>query len=255
MDQQYSLHMSGLSDIGRMRERNEDALGWDAARGIAVLADGMGGHRAGDVASRMAVDFILKRLAQELAHTPRVRPNKGLSKYGTVVHRILTKANAHLYAAAHADPAYTGMGTTIVLLVFYRDRVVVAHIGDSRCYRWREGVLQRLTVDHSLLQEMIDQGAAVAPQERARLHNVLTRTLGTQPKVKAEMQELPVAAGDVFLLCSDGLTEQMEDGQIAHILQASAGDEEETTRRLIEAANRTGGADNVSALLVRVAAA
>lgn len=249
----YSFHMTGLTDIGRLRERNEDALGWDAERGIAILADGMGGQNAGEVASRMAVDFILERLAQELEYTPRVRPNKGLSKYGTVVHRIVTKANTRVFEAARADPACAGMGTTVVLLVFYRNRVVLSHLGDSRCYRWREGGLERLTVDHTLLQEAIDQGTVVEEDQRRALHNVLTRALGTQPKVKSAMREMEIAAGDVYVLCSDGLTEKVDDPQIAHILSASAEDHAAAAQRLIDTANRNGGEDNISVLLIRVA--
>ncbi len=255
MEQTYAFEMYGLSDAGLVRARNEDVLGWDAARGIAVLADGMGGHNAGEVASRMAVDSILERLAQELLYTPRVRPNKGMSKYGTVIHRVITKANAHIFEAARVDPAWAGMGTTVVLLVFFRSRVVLAHLGDSRCYRWREGRLECLTIDHTLLQEAIDQGTAVAADEHDSLRNVLTRALGIQPKVKAAIQEMEIAEGDVYLLCSDGLTEKVTDAQIAHILRASAGNQAAMAQQLIETANRNGGEDNVSVLLVRVAGA
>lgn len=250
MQPQFSLQLCGLTDTGRAREHNEDAIAWDADHGLAVLADGMGGHNAGDVASRLCIEQLLASLVPALSGPLRLRANKGVSKQATLVRRAVNGANAAIFANAAANPDRQGMGTTLVLALFYRDRVVVAHVGDSRVYRLRGRRLEQLTADHSLVRALLEKGV-ISPEEvdNNPYSHVITKAVGIRDRVTAEVQELETRAGDVFLLCSDGLTDLVDDATIEDTLVTAAGNWAAAAQRLVDLANGRGGRDNISVLL------
>ena len=243
---------AGLSDVGRLRQNNEDSLAWDAAASVAVLADGMGGYNAGEVASKMAVDHVMQRMVQWAKDTEMPTTLRVLKR---VMEASVDEANREIFDAAHTNPAYAGMGTTLVFLSFALEgRVVVGHAGDSRAYRLRDGSLSQLTRDHSLLQEQVDAGLLTPEQVHAfGYRNFITRALGVEDAVVLDINDFDVQAGDVYLLCSDGLTDMVDDVDIATVL-TSDGSLDQRASTLINWANRNGGRDNVTVLLVEVPA-
>jgi protein phosphatase len=254
MTSNFTLHMSGVTDAGRARDHNEDAIAWDAERGLALLADGMGGHNAGDVASRMSLQQLQDVLLPALDKPLRLRPNKGVTQHATLVRRAVNKANTAVFEHAEANPGCKGMGTTLALVLFYDQQVVIGHVGDSRVYRLRNGQLQAMTADHSLVRELLAQGAISAEEaEHNPYSHVITKAVGVRPKVMAEVQEFTTQPGDVFLLCSDGLTDMVDDAAIADSLQAAAGNWERAVQRLVDLANHNGGRDNISVVVAAVA--
>lgn len=245
-----SIEIASLSDSGRVRSRNEDSLFADAALGLGIVADGMGGYNAGEVASDLATTVLRAELAQAITDA-RLRRSAGWA-HG-VVGDAIGRANATIFEAAQRDARYQGMGTTVVLTLFHEGVVTVAHVGDSRLYRWRHGELVCLTRDHSLLQEQIDAGIITPELARSSMNkNLVTRALGVDPEVEAEIRDHPIEAGDLYLLCSDGLNDMLEDAEIAACLAAGAGELGTCVRQLVQMANEKGGRDNVSVVLVRV---
>jgi PPM family protein phosphatase len=239
------LAMSGMSHPGQVRNENEDCFATCPERGLAVLADGMGGHQAGEVASRMAVDLIA---AQFNAAGSAVRPADG---HG--IAQAVQIANAAINAAAATHPAYQGMGSTVVVALFDGDQLHIGHVGDSRAYRLRDHSLAQLTKDHSVVQELVNRGLFTPEEARQSLaKNLVTRALGTDPVIDAEITDTLVRRGDVFLLCTDGLTDVVSDPQITEILDAAGTDMDAAARRLIETANAHGGPDNISVVLILV---
>ncbi|SDH83601.1 PP2C family protein-serine/threonine phosphatase [Propionivibrio dicarboxylicus] len=251
-----SLEMVECSDTGLRRDHNEDAVFSDAAQGLALVADGIGGRSAGEIASAMAVTCLSAGLREDVARL-RVRRQGPESDERFLRNRMaqrIHEANEAILAAAQRTPQYAGMGTTLVAAVFHDDRVIVAHLGDSRLYRLREGALSSLTRDHSLRQEQIDQGLLMPHMARqARHRHVITRALGVDSGVQAEIAAHGVVSGDVYLLCSDGLTDMLEDVEIEATLIRWANDVEAAATELVRLANAHGGHDNVSVVLVRVA--
>jgi len=242
-DLSAALDMAARSDAGRVRSGNEDAVLTNPALGFAVLADGMGGHNAGEVASGMAIAYIGNELGRA-ADTPCA---------GEQMREIVGQANAAIYQTAQTQPRYAGMGTTLVALRFFDDRLAVAHVGDSRLYRLRDGRLLQLTRDHSLLQEQIDGGLIDAEQARHSTNrNVVTRALGAEPRVGVEVAEHAVRVGDLYLACSDGLSDMVADGEIAACLRQMGDKPEACACALVRLANEHGGRDNVSVILVRI---
>ena len=236
-----------LTDVGRHRANNEDAVRVDAAHGIAVVADGMGGYNAGEVASALAVDLIAGELARWLQQAAKVASTHDVRRAMEI---CVDNANRAIFDAANTHEAYAGMGTTLVMTVLHGDTLVVGHVGDSRGYRWRAGALTQLTRDHSLLQEQIDIGLITAEEAAVSGNrNLVTRALGVEDTVLLDLQDMSVQAGDVYLLCSDGLNEMVADGDIATVL-AGAETLEAKARRLIDMANDAGGRDNISVLLI-----
>jgi len=245
-----SIECCARTDVGRVRARNEDALAVRGERGWVVLADGMGGYRGGDVASRVAVDAVLQRLEEEAA-AGRLEDVDGV---GEALAAAARDANAAILAEARAQPQLTGMGSTLVAAVFLPGAVVSANVGDSRLYRLRTGLLEQLTRDHTMLQEQIDGGIlSAADAARMEFKGMLTRGLGVLPEVEPDVGVHGARAGDLFLLCSDGLTDMVRDDDIGAALDA-AGSLAASADRLIERANLNGGRDNISAVLVRVSA-
>jgi serine/threonine protein phosphatase PrpC len=254
MDLSQVLEIAVRSDPGIVRERNEDATFASARYGLAVLADGMGGYNAGEVASSMAATVLGSELEQALAAaaTKRFRFD-GAGNPQSMLETEIGRANSMIYEAAQAQSQYAGMGTTLVMAFFFDNAVTVAHIGDSRLYRWRGDELQQLTRDHSLLQEQLDSGMITPEQARhAQNRNLVTRALGVDPNVEAEIRDYGTQPGDIYLLCSDGLNDMIEDDEIAMALGTLAGNLEVCAGHLVQMANDNGGRDNVSVILVRV---
>ena len=240
------------TDRGRVRSNNEDAVAVDSDAQLAILADGMGGYNAGEIASAMAIDFVRAEMARWLAYA-------GLNAQPIDVRRALEicveNANQAIWSTALSKPLYTGMGTTLVVGVFRGDRLILGHIGDSRCYRLRDGVLQQITRDHSLLQEQLDAGLLTPQQAAASTHrHLVTRALGVGPTVEMDVNEFQVAPEDLFLMCSDGLTDMVSDADIAEMARARLPPDEKAAL-LIDTANAQGGHDNISVVLVQAAMA
>jgi PPM family protein phosphatase len=235
-----------LTDIGLMRQNNEDSVALDEKRGLVVLADGMGGYKAGEVASEMATSFITTEIGQWLGD---VGDDVGMREIRRAIESSIDKANRAIFNAARASPAFSGMGTTLVVAVFRSHRVLVAHVGDSRCYRLRNGSLARLTHDHSVVQQQIDAGE-VSPENAAYApnKNLVTRALGVDISVVADVNEYRVEDGDLFLLCSDGLSDMLSDERMCSLLKGRTSVLEKS-RALVHAANRQGGRDNISVAL------
>ena len=236
------------TDTGRVRTNNEDSIALDETCGVAVLADGMGGYAAGEVASGMACDFIKAELGRWL-HEASVNASDGDVKRAMDI--CVDNANRAIFSAANSNPTYAGMGTTLVLGVFRSGRLILGHIGDSRAYRWRDGALQQITKDHSLLQEQIDAGILTAEQAQfAANKNLVTRALGVEDLVLMETHLHDVQSGDIYLMCSDGLSDMLRDPQIAEVMAAHT-NLPEMGEALVAAANDAGGRDNIAVVLVR----
>ncbi len=255
MDLRQALEVTTCTDPGMVRSNNEDSIAADAANGLVVLADGMGGYNAGEVASGMATTLIATEIAQILQD---VRPYDVVAGSNNVVAESLLrdqvlKANTSIFQAAQSQPQYAGMGTTLVVCLFYDNRVMVAHLGDSRLYRSRDGQFSRVTRDHSLLQEQLDAGLITPERAKTAQHkNLVTRALGIEPTVEPEIHEYETRPGDIYLLCSDGLCDMVEDEDIGMALSMLGANLKLAAQQLVQMANDNGGRDNVSVILVRV---
>jgi len=244
--------IASRTDTGRVRSANEDAVRFDANLGLAILADGMGGYAAGEVASRIAVDEIFDELASALPHLHAQPPSTDRAGLHEDMRFAAARANSSIIAAARREPDYEGMGSTLVVAVLMDDCMTVAHLGDSRCYRWRAGVLEQVTRDHCWVDEQIAMGALpVDALLDARYRNIVTRALGIEDEIDLEVHDHEALPGDVFLLCSDGLSDMLDDAALAAHLGAGR-PLGETASGLVDAANEAGGRDNISALLVQV---
>lgn len=236
------------TDPGRTRENNEDSVAFDAATQIGVLADGMGGYNAGEIASGMATAYIKSELARWLSEASH-QANAG--EVLRAIEICVDNANRSIYGASCSNSQYAGMGTTLVVGVFHDRRLLLGHVGDSRCYRWRGNILVQITKDHSLLQEQIDAGlltpeqAATAPNK-----NLVTRALGVDDVVLLELNEHRVEPSDIYLICSDGLSDMMQDAEIAEIMQNGAS-LALMAAQLVTLANENGGRDNITVLLIQ----
>lgn len=245
------LAIAALTHPGKVRSHNEDFVRGDAAAGFAVLADGMGGHNAGEVASRMAVELVSDKLAKQQAGPA---PDAGNAEAALAEHLAL--ANMALLHAARSTAAYDGMGTTLVAVLWQADRITFGHVGDSRLYVLRGSELRQLTRDHSIVQEQVECGAISAEDARyAPNRNVLTRAVGIDAHAKADVHTAHVNVGDIYLLCSDGLTDMLSDNEVRDTLLSCGGDVDVAAGCLIERANQSGGLDNISVIVVRIVAA
>lgn len=242
------------TDPGMVRSHNEDSVVAKPTHGLVVLADGMGGYNAGEVASGMATVMLSSELERCFsARSPADRTSDGGCYASEALLSELARANGAIYQAARSQPHYAGMGTTVVGAVFHNNAVTVAHIGDSRLYRLRDGQFEQITRDHSLLQEQIDSG--LISKEQARLSqnkNLVTRALGVDPDVEPTVQTLPVQVGDIYLLCSDGLNDMVEDEEIGLTIGMLAANLPLCATQLVQLANDNGGRDNVSVILVKI---
>ena len=239
------------TDPGRVRENNEDSVAFDAATNLGVLADGMGGYNAGEIASGMATAYIKSELTRWLSEAS-LQANAG--EVRRAIEICVDNANRSIFAASCSNSQYAGMGTTLVVGVFLDNRLLLGHVGDSRCYRWRGNTLLQITKDHSLLQEQIDAGlltpeqAATAPNK-----NLVTRALGVDDVVSLELNEHRVEPGDIYLMCSDGLSDMMQDSAIAGVLQHGIS-LLPMVQELVTLANQNGGRDNITVLLIQASA-
>jgi serine/threonine protein phosphatase PrpC len=236
------------TDPGLARENNEDAVSFDVASKLCILADGMGGYNAGEIASGMAVAFIQSEMGRWLSQAGKHANAKEIRR---ALEICVENANHSIFNAANANLAYAGMGTTLVVGVFQQDRLILGHIGDSRCYRLRNGELVQITKDHSLLQEQLDAGLITPEQALTSTHkNLVTRALGVEDTTMLEVHEHRVESGDIYLMCSDGLSDMVSDAGIASVV-ASSDSLEQKAGQLIAAANDGGGRDNISVLLAQ----
>ena len=256
MSSRAPLDVASLSHPGMVRTHNEDAVFVDGEAGLAVLADGMGGYSAGEVASGIAVNVISNGMLEELnsgRELSKVDIASGLTHAALLLQQQIALANKGIYEAAQQRPECAGMGTTLVATVFHENRISIGHIGDSRCYRLRADKFEQLTHDHSLLQEQIDSGMLTPEQAKYSLNkNLVTRALGIEAVVPADIAEYRVEADDIYLLCSDGLTDMVDAEVVREIVTAKRSDLAEAAAELIDVANQNGGRDNISVVLVRV---
>lgn len=267
---------AAVTDRGRRRGSNEDAFGYSVEHGVYLVCDGMGGAAAGEIASSLAVDEVLRLVTERLDSSTSSRAEAAEVLLPAIAQEAIVAANHAIHSRGQRSLRLSGMGTTLVgLLAGQPDsshdsnpRVWILNVGDSRCYRLRKGRLQLCTQDHSLVEEQIRLGRMTRSEAaRSPLRNVITRALGTQSSVTPDVIEAEVEPGDLFLLCSDGLTRELSDERIESILNSnrnngkgalnpssasSAAELEDLCARLVQAANKAGGHDNITCLLVRV---
>ncbi len=244
-----------ITDTGMVRDHNEDAVGSDMDIGLLVLADGMGGYNAGEVASGIAV----KTTVDIIREFVKVQDRNGIDQAtGMMVQTIalrdaIVRANKIIYQTSKSKPECEGMGTTIVAALFYNNRVSIAHVGDSRMYRLRDGEFTQVTSDHSLLRELVDRGF-YSPEEAQRSlnRNYVTRALGIEPKVEVELGEEAALANDVYVLCSDGLSDMVEDDDIHLTISTFNANLNTVGQQLIRLSNDNGGKDNISIVVAKV---
>ena len=249
-----ALEIVCLTDPGMVRSHNEDAVLANPMLGLVVLADGMGGYNAGEVASGMATALLGAELEKSFTgKSPNTKERDGRLWAHVALRNQIAGSNTSIYEAAQSQPQYAGMGTTLVSAVFFNNSMTVAHIGDSRLYRLRDGEFSQLTKDHSLLQEQIDAGLVTKEQARTSQNkNLVTRALGVDPVVDPEIRDYDVRQGDIYLLCSDGLNDMVEDDEIGMTLGMLAANLELCAAQLVQMANDNGGRDNVSVILIKV---
>lgn len=251
MSLENALEIVTHTHPGMVRSHNEDAVVGNAACGFVVLADGMGGYNAGEVASGIAVNLIAEGLKDALG--PEGINNKAGADVAALLREESVRANDAIFQTAQSQPQCAGMGTTLVGAIFFDNGVTVAHVGDSRLYRLRGEELSQVTRDHSLLQEQIDSGM-ITP-EAARLshnRNLVTRALGVDPQVDIEVGQSEALPGDIFLFCSDGLNDMVEDEDIRLTLSVMGANLPLAAEQLVQMANDNGGRDNVSVILVKI---
>ena len=243
MSLKNKILLCGKTDAGLLRDHNEDSIGCNENIALAVLADGMGGHRGGEMASAMTVSMILESI------TAKAIKN---STIGRLMHKAILQANKSVYESSKTNSQYRGMGTTIVALMFYDNHFTVAHVGDSRLYRLRNNQLEQITRDHSFVQEQIDLGLHTAEQARNSPHkNLITRAIGIDDDVQVDIKEDIAMPDDIYLLCSDGVNDMLDDEMIKKTLIDNRFDLDNASSEIIRLANEFGGKDNISVLLAK----
>jgi serine/threonine protein phosphatase PrpC len=255
MNLRGKINIVERTDTGRVREHNEDAIGSDPDIGLMVLADGMGGYNAGEVASGIAVQIVTELATEGASREDRddIDPHSGLMRQSIVLRDAIYRANKIIYQTAQSQTHCEGMGTTIIACMFYDNKISIAHVGDSRGYRVRDGDLEQITLDHSLLQELVDRGFYSAEEaQRSTNRNYVTRALGVEPTVEVEVREYDVKPGDIYLLCSDGLPDMVEDEDIHLTINTFNASLDVVGQQLVDLANDHGGRDNVSVQLAQV---
>jgi protein phosphatase len=243
------------TDVGKKRSGNEDSFCVAPDLGLFVVADGMGGHAAGEVASRLAVTTIQEGMARYKDGTEVELvgpPAPGVSPAANQLLSSIRMANKAIFDAATSRPDYEGMGTTLVAVLGRGDTVTLAHVGDSRIYRVRGEAIEQLSRDHSLVQEQVDDGILTAEEAHSsQLRHLITRALGIKGAVEVDLTETPARAGDVLLLCSDGLSDLVEDEEMLAAIRQHA-DPDEACQALVDRANYRGGDDNITVLIIQV---
>ena len=249
------VRIAGCTDTGLRRQHNEDHIGFDQELGIAVLADGMGGHQSGEIASHMAVESVLGTLQQLPNH--ETSESAGAITGSHLLEQVsntISYSNSQIFDAAESGDTHKGMGTTLVAAMIRGSQIYAGHVGDSRLYLYRNDSLKRITRDHSLVQDLIDRGFYTEEEARkANVGHIVTRALGTREEVEVDTLQHDLEEGDVFLLCSDGLSDMVDDWKIEETLRELKHDLENTAQSLIDMANRNGGKDNISVILMQAA--
>ena len=250
-----ALNIAGITDVGRMRSHNEDSISTDEEVGLVVLADGMGGYKAGEVASGIATSLIMSEVKEALGvlNPGDVDDESGFSAESLLMEKSAISANKAIYETSQSQSRLSGMGTTLVTALFYDNRVTIAHVGDSRLYRLRGEHFEQITRDHSLLQELVDRGFYTEEEAKnSNKKNVVTKALGVDADVAPEVQEEVCLENDVYLLCSDGLNDMVEDCDIHMVIKTLSGNIQLAAEQLVEMANDLGGKDNISVILVKI---
>jgi serine/threonine protein phosphatase PrpC len=244
-----------VSDVGRKRKGNEDSLFVNPEQHLFVVADGMGGHAAGEVASKVAVDSINEFVCLTGGDEEITWPfglDENISYDGNRLKTAIRYANRKVLEATKEKSEYEGMATTVAAVLVDGDSGNIGHVGDSRVYLVRDGQIKQLTSDHSWVNEQIQSGVISPDQARTHpLRNVVTRALGGKPDLQVDMQQHKAKAGDILLLCSDGLTTMIADDEIAKLVHDAAGDVDKAAQALVNSANAKGGEDNITVLLIR----
>jgi protein phosphatase len=252
------IEIAAQTDVGQVRDHNEDYISCVDQLGVCVLADGMGGLNAGEVASSMSAHLLVDELVSYVEGNTEVEHELSdetidMPMPARVVKHLIEKANSAVFHVSQTQPQCRGMGTTIVASLFFDNKVYVGHIGDSRVYRFRDKKLEQITKDHSFVQELIDKGLYTKEEAReSNKKNVVTRAVGVAPSVEAEVHEHKAKTGDVYLMCSDGLTDLVNDDDIETSMRELGGNLGEAAGHLINVANASGGKDNISVVLARV---
>jgi len=245
-----------LTDTGKVREHNEDMIGIEADIGLYVLADGMGGYNAGEVASGIAVKTIINLVRDAVMREDLSVPDPetGLTRASIILRDAIHRANKIIYHTSKTQPQCEGMGTTVVSCLFHDNKMSIAHVGDSRLYRLRDNRFEQMTLDHSLLQELVDRGFYSQQEaQRATNKNYVTRALGVEQNVEVEIHEQPVQKSDYYVLCSDGLSDMIEDEDIHLTISTFSANLDTVAKQLIQLSNDNGGRDNVSVIMAHVA--
>lgn len=254
MPNQHVLEFAALSDKGRVRHHNEDAIVVCADLGCAILADGMGGYQAGEVASAITAQVVAESIREQISNgggwTGMLSSRMAATRRWLIA--AIEEANRQVLKVSEENPDCFGMGTTVVAAVCVNDHILIAHVGDSRAYLLRTGHLRMLTHDHSVLQEQLDAGYISLEEARhSTIKNLITRAIGTQAEVKVDVGSYQMQAKDLYMLCSDGLTDMLSHDEIEGILNVHANDLSAACHMLVEAANQKGGMDNISVVLFR----
>ena len=256
MTVQSRVEFASATDTGVVRKFNEDSIAFESEIGLMVLADGMGGYMAGDVASALAISVVKEELVTPLGKLEPVESNDTAKRYMPLtlaVKRAVEKANEMILRVERKNTQCQGMGTTLTLAVFHEDRISIAHVGDSRLYRLRYDRLEQLTMDHSLLQGQVEAGLIDSGDAKlSHNRNLVTRALGKEEAVEVDVREEDVLPGDIYLLCSDGLNDMVEDADIELALCELKANLPLAANLLVQMANDNGGHDNVSVVLARV---
>jgi protein phosphatase len=243
---------SAKSDLGLKRKVNEDSFLADESIGLFMVLDGIGGHLAGEVASKLGLNTIKENVIRSIKDKP-LADNQNLSREVQILNESLLLANQIIYEAANSRPEYFGMGTTVASLLLGRENIAIAHVGDSRIYLIRENSIERLTEDHSLVMEQLKRGIISAEEaEKSEMKNIITRALGAEELLTPTVDELIPFNNDLFLICSDGLTDLVTDDELLEIILKSRHLFDQAVQNLIDKANEKGGKDNITAILVNI---
>ncbi len=249
-----TVQVAGKSDVGCVRTNNEDNFGYDTRFGVYVVCDGMGGQAAGEVASKMGVDSVLAYFRSATnGNFPVIgRKFEGVSPMANALASAVQLANQRIFERASADSAHAGMGSTIVGALIKDNYVALAHVGDSRIYLIREGKIQQLTNDHSLVMEQVRRGLITLEEaEQSEMQNIIIRALGSEEGVEPDVDEMIARPGDILVLATDGLTKHVKDPHMLELVQKSA-TLEQACDKLIQAAKDHGGDDNITVVMVKI---
>jgi PPM family protein phosphatase len=244
----FKIAACGLSDIGLVRQNNEDVWGEIQDYRLYAIADGMGGHRAGEVAAREAINALFKELQGPLSHKRHI----SMQKMRDLLMQAFEKVNAKVYQLSREDDMLKGMGTTLCCVYFHEQGVICAHVGDSRIYRMRTKKLEQLSSDHSLLRELIELGQLSEQQASEFLYrNIITKAIGTEPTVEPSIYTFDIASGDIYMMCTDGLSDLVPLEEMESIINKEQSIEK-AAHKLVLTAKDKGGFDNITVVLMQV---